>query len=537
MAFSVSVSWNYWQIRVSDGSYNGYNQNISGGVDNNGNQTGFNKTSYNTNTDFDYLNRFVSMGSSTNLNSDVLVICSGGIVGAAYVPYPIPAQGTVLSGSFFSTYERNYDVTVRGVNDLPFGFDKLSENGEYYKDNDGNWRNVNNDNIVATAQQVSNLPNGVDFNGWLFDNEVIEGSDGNYYDLGGNQVFSNLPSGVIPTSQIINPVDDGSGNLSDGVFQGSDGNYYNIDGSQILGNLPVGVTPVSQIGDIFEGSNGSYYDIYGDEVMGNLPSGVSIVGYNESNNTYTGSDGKQYDINGDEYVEPSEPCSGIELQFTQNIRLTVDCIDIFGNQQNIGADIYIGQSALDFSTLFNFNYIRQINRITARSLENGCSVGNGILRIRGIVVGAKVAVDIEGVDVDAVLGNYEVCACHFSVCDRYSEPILNKDLPLGLAQHTDLDVGYFCLNQFLYFDWEGFSDTFPYCCPSYSESVKESSETPNPNEDKDMAKLIESIDKLTEAVEGLSTLVEVVVSPAEDVNIYNRRFHYNDRDNFSGFSE
>ena len=27
MAFSVSVSWNYWQIRVSDGSYNGYNQN------------------------------------------------------------------------------------------------------------------------------------------------------------------------------------------------------------------------------------------------------------------------------------------------------------------------------------------------------------------------------------------------------------------------------------------------------------------------------------------------------------------------------
>lgn len=412
----------------------------------------------------------------------------------------------------------------------------VSVNGLYYKDSGGNWHDIVSQDIVATAQEVSNLPQDVDFNGWLFEHEVIEGSDGKYYDLGGNEVFSNLPSGVIPVSKIVSPSDDGSGNLSGGVYEGNDGNFYNVSGNQILENLPSGVTPSSQIGDIYQGSDGNYYDIHGDAVMENLPSGVSIVGYDSDSGNYEGSDGKNYDIHGDE-VEESPDCDGVLLEYTPSIRLTIDCVDIFGNQQNIGADILVGQTSLDFATIFNFNYIRQINRVTARSLGNANqSVGNGVLRVRGNVVGAKVAVDVEGVDIDAVLGTYEVVACDFDMCDRYATPILNNDLPLGLANHTNLDVGYYVLSQMLYFDWEGFNDVFPYCCPSFNNDEKASGSTPNPNEDKDMSKLIESIDKLTEAVQGLSTLVEVVVSPAEDVNIYNRRFHYNDSDGVSGFS-
>lgn len=535
MAITCSVRWDYRKHYLPTDRYSTGFQTISFSSDG---SNPISNSSYND-TDNEFESVSITLDNPLPANVGGVFYVTGCLAGGGLIP-PNSRYGDIISGNIITLPGQASNLWNRVIRlyevDSPDAAVAVSANGLYYKDLDGNWHDIVSQDIVATAQEVSNLPADVEFNGWTFEHEVIKGSDDKYYDLSGKEVFSNLPSGVIPTTKIIAPSNDGSGELSGGVFEGSDGSYYDVDGVHILENLPSGVVPVENFGDVYQGNDSNYYDVHGNPVMENLPSGVEIVGYDSSTGNYEGSDGKNYDIHGDE-VEDTPECDGVLLTFTPSIRLTIDCVDIFGNQQNIGADIQIGQSSLDFASLFNFNYIRQINRITARSLGSATeSVGNGILRIRGSVVGAKVAVDVEGVDVDAVLGTYEVCACNFSMCDRFATPILNNDLPLGLANHTNLDVGYYVLNQFLSFQWEGFNDVFPYCCPDYNNDEKGSGSTPNPNEDKDMSKLIESIDKLTEAVQGLSILVEVVVSPAEDVNVYNRRFHYNDGDGVSGFS-
>lgn len=536
---TASIKWFFSQFDLNNGNTYYGNQTFAGNTEqiNQGSSSVYGDTRYQCAT------RYVEMGSTTpsNLfaNQSGIFSVSGCVSGGALIPQGV-SSGDRVSGGFINLPggTNQFFVQLRLSGDLPNGIDSISENGQYYKDNDGNWRKVSDDNIVATASQVQNLPAGVEFNGWAIDNEIIKGSDGSYYNTDGAEMFQNLPSGVIPTSSIVPSVSDGQGGVSGGIYEGSDGKYYAGNGSEILSHLPTGVIPSSQIGDVVVGSDGHYYDIDGYPVMSQLPSGVTIVDFDPTDNTYEGSDGNKYDIDGNEVEEPSESCDGTLLSYNNTVRLTIDCIDIFGNQRNIGADITVGQLSLDISTLFNIDYIRQINRITARTLGNQDeSCGSGQLIVRAPVVGARVAVDVEGVDIDVVLGNYTVCTCIFEVCDRYADIALNPDLPLGLANSSALDVGYYCLNQFLYFEWTGFNDVFPYCCPSFNTNSKESGSTPSPVEDKDIGKLVDSIDKLTEAVKDLSTLVEVVVTPAEDVNIYNRRFHYNDRDNVSGFSE
>ena len=275
-----------------------------------------------------------------------------------------------------------YSPNVHAFDD---GIDEVSSNGEYFEDDIGDWKTFSTGDVVATASQVQNLPADVGFNGWLggdSSSNVICGSDGNYYDTDGNQLFSNLPSGVIPVrvvlpeSQTTGAIYEGSdGNFYDDdgyqvlenlpsgvtpvscpfddVYQGSDGHYYDSNGTQTFTNLPSGVTLVSNpADDVYQGSDGYYYDDDGDRVLENLPSGVTIIG-SDGNGHYIGSDGNTYDSHGNEVVG----CNGVLLDYSNTVRLTIDCVDIFGNQQNLGADIQVGQSTLNLGNIISpFNH-------------------------------------------------------------------------------------------------------------------------------------------------------------------------------------
>ena len=334
MGITCSISWRYTQHVVSLDRYYSGSQTIS--FDSDGTNPVSHSTYNDTNNEF-FTNSMVVYNPLPPGYGAVFYL-TGCLAGGGIIPVNA-SDGTVISGSIINVPGQPQDLWNRVIKiftaDTPDAPVDVSANGKFYKDSSGNWHDIQNDNIVATAQEVSNLPQDVEFNGWLFEHEIIEGNDGKYYDLGGNEVFQNLPSGVIPVTQIIAPSDDGSGNLSDGVFEGTDGNYYNVQGSQVLENLPQGVTPVSQIGDVVVGSDGGYYDLHGDSAMQNLPSGVTITGYDDVNDVYHGSDGKDYDINGDEVEGGQDSCDGVELTYTPSIRLTIDCIDIFGNQQQL----------------------------------------------------------------------------------------------------------------------------------------------------------------------------------------------------------
>lgn len=519
MGVSCSVRWHYIQYNRRTGqTYTGF-QTIS--LDSDGTNP-VNGSTY-ANTDNDFTTDYIEVVNALPAGYGCTAYVTGCLAGGFLIPVNTPAN-TRIEGNIINIPGGitvwNRVMNLFDSNNAPTD---ISDNGKYYEDSSGNWHDITDGSIVATASEVSNLPSGVDFNGWLVDHEIIEGSDGNYYDTNGNQVFENLPSGVIPTST-----------SASGIFSGSDGNYYDIHGDKILQNLPSGVTPVEHIGNVVKGSDGNYYDMSGNGAMGNLPSGVDIVGYDPVNDTYEGSDGKNYDIDGN---EETAPCSGLLLNYDNHIRLTFSGVDIFGNSFSFYKDINPSDNyiTLDTSTI---SAIRKIDRITARPLYNDTSFGGGRLTIFGRVVGFRAVIDIDILDPDLVLGSYQVATCVFSTCDKYATIVLNEDLPLGFVPNTStLDVGIYTLVGELSLVWEpDLSTEFPYCCGTYNQEEKGSGST-NDNDDADNNDIVEAINKLTDAVKELSCLVEVVVTPAEDVNIYNRRFHYNDRDGVSGFSE
>ena len=429
------------------------------------------------------------------------------------------------------------------LNAFDDGLEEVSENGQYYEDSIGDWKQFSDGAVVATASEVANLPSNVEFNGWLGDDSssgVIVGSDGHYYDDEGNELFSNLPSGVIPV-RVVLPESQTTGAIYEGsdghyydddgyevleylpsgvtpvscpfddVYQGSDGHYYDSNGTQTFTNLPSGVTLVSNpADDVYQGSDGYYYDDDGDRVLENLPSGVTIIG-SDGNGHYIGSDGNTYDSHGNEVVG----CNGVLLDYSNTVRLTIDCVDIFGNQQNLGADIQVGQSTLNLGNIISpFNLIKKINGISCRNMSNNVSCGNGQLKIRGLVVGAKISADIEIIDLDLVPGNFNICTCVFNVCKKYADIVVNDDMPLGVAQQNLSDIGYYCLSENLEFIWEGFDEipqsSFPYCCPTLDNDTIIS--TPIGNEkfqsDIDLECVCDGLDRIVEKLDELNCICD-----------------------------